>query len=112
MAENAPHGLLAGRRVYAFDGAHGFGDEHTRYLSAVLPREGWSDEDLHFYVPPFADAGRLVAAAVAQGGADREKVRQAVWEIGGFDEHGDPPDPRVGVWRRDRDGRLICETVW
>jgi hypothetical protein len=112
LAENAPHGLLAGRRVYAFDGAQGFGDAHTRYVLANLPREGWSDEDVRAFVPQAADAGELVAKAVAQGGADREAVRRAVWAIGGFDEHGDPPDPRVGVWRPGADGGLTCETVW
>jgi hypothetical protein len=113
LAENAPHGLLAGRRVYAFDGAQGFGDAHTRYVLPIVPLDGWSGADLHAYVPQLRQAGELVARAVERGGADREAVLRAVWELGGFDEHGDPPRGPVGVWRTGgSEGALTCEAVW
>jgi hypothetical protein len=109
IARNAPHGLLAGRRVYAFDGAQGFGDAHTRYLLPQRPLDGWTDEDVLAFLPPVAAAADLVTQAMQAG--DRAAVRDAVWELGGFDEHGDPPERRCGAWRMDGDG-LSCDAVW
>jgi hypothetical protein len=109
IAGNAPDALLTGRRVYAFDGAQGFGDAHTRFVLPYRPREGYTDDEVLAFLPPVRDAADLVRGALEAG--DRGGVRDAVWELGRFDEHGDPPERRCGVWRSSGGG-FTCVDVW
>jgi hypothetical protein len=56
-----------------------------------------------------ARAARLVAGAIAAGAATRAEVLAACRASGPFDEHGDPLDPPVWLWRADADWTLRPE---
>jgi hypothetical protein len=43
-------------------------------------------------------AADLVVRAVADGATDRPATLAAPRRLGGFDAHGDPPDPAVWLW--------------
>jgi hypothetical protein len=53
-----------------------------------------------------ARAAQLVVDALAGGAATRAEVLDACRAAGPFDEHGDPIDPPVSLWRADADWRL------
>ena len=89
VARNAPHGLFNGRRVYAFDGAQGFGDAHTRYLLPAVPREDWTDAEVLDLLPQVRDAGELAI--------------RGDWDV--------PVPRRCGVWRPEGRG-FSCVAVW
>jgi hypothetical protein len=44
-------------------------------------------------------AADLVVRAVAEGATDRPATLAALRRLGGFDAHGEPPDPPVWLWR-------------
>jgi hypothetical protein len=46
-------------------------------------------------------AAELVVGALRDGASDRSEVLAAVRALGPFDEHGDPVDAPVWLWRAD-----------
>jgi hypothetical protein len=103
--EIAAAASLAPLPVIAFDGAQGaaLGEREVRLVSPIAPQPGWSVADLHAGLALACRAAGLAAAAHARG--DRAGVLAALREQG-FDEHGDPLDPPVWLWRADRAWRL------
>jgi hypothetical protein len=97
---------LAPLPVVAFDGVQGAGLGAGREVRLALPFA--AGEDL-------AGAGmarraaELVVAALRDGAGDRPGVLGALRARGPFDEHGDPVDPPVWLWRADDDWTLSAE---
>src|SRR5256885_877779 len=54
-------------------------------------------------------AAELVVAALQHGARDRLALLAALRALGPFDEHGDPVDPAVWLWRADADWGLTPE---
>ena len=54
-------------------------------------------------------AAELVVAALRGGASDRAAVLNALRALGPFDEHGDPLDPPVWLWRASEDWTLTPE---
>jgi hypothetical protein len=52
-------------------------------------------------------AAALVAAGLRTGTREREGLLAAMRELGPFDEHGDPVDPPVWLWRVGQDWALV-----
>ena len=100
---------LAPLPVVAFDGVQGAelgaGREVTVALP-VAPADGVVVGDVLFFVEPARRAARLVAAALAGGARNRARVLFAMRAAGPFDEHGDPVDPPVWLWRAADDWSL------
>jgi hypothetical protein len=97
---------LAPLPVVAFDGVQGapLGDE--RDVQVAMPfAEG---EDFAGVAAARRAAG-LVVAALGDGASDRASMLAALRELGPFDEHGDPVDPPVWLWRADADWALTAE---
>lgn len=91
----------AGLPVIAFDGVQD--GRSVPDLRLVLPFAPGQD-------PAGSDAARraaeLVVDALGAGAADRSAVLAAMRARGHFDEHGDPIDPPVWLWRADADWTL------
>ena len=51
-------------------------------------------------------AASLVVEALRGGARDRASLLAALRELGPFDEHGDPVDPPVWLWRAAEDWTL------
>lgn len=103
---------LAPLPLVAFDGVQGADlGEHPDVGVALpfAPVEGVEHRDQFRGAHHTRVAARFVAAAVRGGATDRAAVLAAVRELGPFDEHGDPVDPPVWLWRADRDWRLAPE---
>ena len=100
---------LAPLPVVAFDGVQGAelgaGREVTVALP-VAPADGVVVGDVLFFVEPVRRAARLVAGALAGGASDRAGVLAAMRTAEPFDEHGDPFDPPVWLWRAAGDWSL------
>jgi hypothetical protein len=90
--------------VIAFDGAQGLDLGSGRDVLLALAFA----EDLSG-AREAAGAARLVTAALAAGAATRAEVLAACRAAGPFDEHGDPVDPPVWLWRADAAWRLAPE---
>ena len=57
-----------------------------------------------------ADEARRAARLIAEAGAsDRASLLRALRVAGPFDEHGDPVDPPVWLWRADASWVLRAE---
>jgi hypothetical protein len=102
---------LAPLPVVAFDGVQGAGLGAGREVRVALPfapRDGEPGSDDVFTVGPARRAARLVAAGLrARAGAgDRAALLAAMRAAGPFDDHGDPVDPPVWLWRADADWTL------
>ncbi|MFL5845788.1 MAG: hypothetical protein ACJ762_13960 [Solirubrobacteraceae bacterium] len=91
---------LAPLPVIAFDGAQGADLGEGRDLRFAMP---FGPEDDLEGVAAARRAAQLVAEAVASGQGVLEALRAA----GPFDEHGDPVDPPVWLWRDGRPDRPI-----
>jgi hypothetical protein len=107
--EIARAGALAPLPVVAFDGAQGADLGAGRDVSLALPvapADGVVVGDVLFFVEPARRAARLVAAALNDGARDRSAVLAAMRAAGPFDEHGDPVDPPVWLWRAADDWSL------
>jgi hypothetical protein len=94
---------LAPLPIVAFDGVQGAALEGD--VSVALP-----------FAPDGGDlegaarrAAELVVEAVRTGAADRGAMLEALRVLGPFDEHGDPVDPPVWLWRAGSDWRLLPE---
>jgi hypothetical protein len=97
---------LAPLPVVAFDGVQGADLGAGRDVRLALPyAEG---EDLAGVVAA-RRAAALVAEALRGGAADRATLLGALRSLGPFDEHGDPVDPAVWLWRAGADWTLTAE---
>jgi hypothetical protein len=95
--------------VIAFDGIQGaaFDPGHDVQLALPFaPVGGYEHPDLFAGVERTRAAAALVVDAVGAGLGDRDSVLAAMRERGGFDNHGDPVDPPVWLWRRGPDWTL------
>jgi hypothetical protein len=99
VKETAPAPLIA------FDGIQGL-DVGERDVWVALP---FASDPSHGIEA--ARAAQLVVDALAQGAATRAEVLAACRAAGPFDEHGDPIDPPVSLWRADADWRLTPESA-
>jgi hypothetical protein len=90
--------------VIAFDGVQGLDIGFDRDVWVVLP---FAEDPTHGVEA--ARAARLVVDALATGARTRADVLAACRAAGSFDEHGDPVDPPVWLWRADRDWTLRPE---
>jgi len=91
--------------VVAFDGVQGaaLGEREMHLALPYAPAEGAIGvADLLAGVERARAAAELLVRAHAEGAANRAEMTLALRELGGFDEHGDPPDPPVWLWRADR----------
>ena len=94
VRETAPLPLIA------FDGIQGL-DVGDRDVWVALP---FAQDPTHGIEA--ARAARLVVDALAGGATTRAEVLAACRAAGPFDEHGDPIDPPVSLWRADAAWRL------
>jgi hypothetical protein len=96
---------LAPRPVIAFDGVQGADLGPGRDVRLALPfgppGAGDTLDALFRGVPSARRGAELVADAVRGGAADRAAILAALRAAGPFDEHGDPVDPPVWLWRAD-----------
>jgi hypothetical protein len=92
--------------VIAFDGAQGLELGAGREVHVALPFAADATHGIEA-----ARAARLVAGALAAGARSRAEVIDACRAAGPFDEHGDPVDPAVWLWRADDVWRLSPERV-
>ena len=100
---------LAPLPVVAFDGAQGAGLGTGRDVTIALPvapADGVVVGDVPVLRRAARRAARLVAGALAAGARDRAAVLSAMRAAGPFDEHGDPVDPPVWLWRAADDWSL------
>jgi hypothetical protein len=98
VKETAPLPLIA------FDGIQGLDVGFDRDVWVVLP---FAEDPTHG--TEAARAARLVVEALAGGARTRAEVLAACRAAGPFDEHGDPVDPPVWLWRADADWSLRPE---
>jgi hypothetical protein len=87
--------------VVAFDGIQGLDVGFDRDVWVVLP---FAEDPTHGIEA--ARAAQLVADALAAGARTRGDVLDACRAAGPFDEHGDPIDPPVWLWRAEPDWTL------
>ena len=86
--------------LIAFDGIQGL-DVGDRDVWVALP---FAQDPTHGIEA--ARAARLVVDALAGGATSRADVLAACRAAGPFDEHGDPIDPPISLWRADAAWRL------
>jgi hypothetical protein len=94
---------LAPLPLVAFDGVQGaaLGDREVRLALPYAPVSGFRIPELLSGAGRAHAAADLVVRAVADGAADRPAMLAALRGLGGFDAHGDPPNPPVWLWRAD-----------
>jgi hypothetical protein len=95
---------LAPLPVIAFDGVQGAdlgAGREVRLALPVAPAPGVVVGDVLFFVEPTRRAAQLVVAALHQGTGDRATLLSEMRRLGPFDDHGDPVDPPVWLWRAD-----------
>ena len=105
---------LAPLPVIAFDGVQGADLGAGREVLLALPFAPSTDlpsGDLFAGVGRARRAAELVVDLLAAGAADRGSVLAGLRESGQFDEHGDPVEPDVWLWRADDGWRLEPERV-
>jgi hypothetical protein len=103
---------LAPLPVVAFDGVQGAdlgAGRDVRLALPVAPAPGVVVGDVLFFVEPTRRAAQLVVAALHQGTGDRAALRAEMRRLGPFDEHGDPVDPPVWLWRAGDDWSLVAD---
>ena len=89
--------------VMAFDGVQGADLGDGREVTLALPfapSPGISPGDVFAGVEQARRAAELVVEALAAGARDRASVLARLRSLGSFDEHGDPVEPDVWLWRR------------
>ena len=103
--EIARAATLAPLPVIAFDGAQGASLGAGREVCLALPFAPGPE-------PPFTGvdearrAAQLVVGAFEGGARDRAAMLAALRAHRGFDQHGDPVDPPVWLWRARADWAL------
>ena len=104
---------LAPLPVVAFDGVQGAaGLAAGRDVCVALPYapvEGLAPPVLFAGVERAGRAAELVVAALRDGARDRPDLLAALRALGPFDDHGDPVDPPVWLWRAGADWALAPE---
>jgi hypothetical protein len=87
--------------IVAFDGVQRAALDPGRVLVALpfAPRERVAAVDLFLGVERARRAAELVVAALRDAAPDRATVLASLRAAGRFDEHGDPVDPPVWLWR-------------
>jgi hypothetical protein len=96
--------VAAGLTVIAFDGVQG--GVRAPDLRLALP---FAPGDDHAGTTAARRAASLVVEALDGGAGDRASVLTALRALGPFDEHGDPIDPPVWLWRVAEDWALEPE---
>ena len=89
--------------MIAFDGVQGAALGAAREVRVALPFAAGSER---VGVDEARRAAELVVAALQHGARDRPALLAALRAVGPFDEHGDPVDPAVWLWRADADWGL------
>ena len=100
---------LAPLPVVAFDGVQGAdlgAGRDVRLALPVAPADDVVVGDVLFFVEPTRRAAELVVGALRSGAAERAAVLRELRRVGPFDEHGDPIDPPVWLWRAGEDWSL------
>jgi hypothetical protein len=99
---------LAPLPVLAFDGSQGADLGAGREVRMALPfaPAAMSAAELFSGLGHTRRAAELVVAVVGAGAADRAAVLTGLRALGLFDEHGDPTEPEVWLWRAHADWRL------
>jgi hypothetical protein len=94
--------------LVAFDGVQGadLGDRDAFVAMPYGPVDDLPPEDVLAGVGAAARAAELVAALVREGARDRAALLAALRAHESFDEHGDPVDPEVSLWRAGPDWAL------
>jgi hypothetical protein len=89
--------------LIAFDGAQGaaLGDREIRVALPFEPVDGVATRDLLAGVERARHGAQLIAQALGDGATDRAAMLATLRRLGGFDIHGDPPDPHVWLWHAD-----------
>jgi hypothetical protein len=93
-----------GLPVIAFDGVQGADLGTGRAVRMALPfapLDGAPFDHLVFGAEQARRGARLVAGALRSGARDRAEVLAAARAAGSFDDHGDPIDPPVWLWRAE-----------
>jgi hypothetical protein len=103
---------LAPLPVIAFDGAQGAALGAGRDVLLALPHapaDGVDPEALFDGRVAAGHAARLVLDAAGQAEGDRAALLATLRRLGPFDEHGDPVDPPVWLWRARDDWSVVPE---
>jgi hypothetical protein len=98
--------------VIAFDGVQGAALGSQPNIALALPFApvaAVSHHELFSGVTKAHEAAELIASCAAQGVGDRQSTLVALRNSGRFDEHGDPIDPDVWLWRADSAWDLVPE---
>jgi hypothetical protein len=93
---------LAPMPVIAFDGIQGAEldeEQEVRLALPTAPAASVAPDDLFAGVESARRAAELVASALAAGVRDRTAMLAELRRRGPFDDHGDPLDPPVWLWR-------------
>ena len=92
--------------VISFDGIQGANLGRGREVRVALP---FSPVEGDILVEHARRAAELVVAALREGASDRAAVLAHLRRLGPFDEHGDPVDPPVWLWRAADDWTMEPE---
>src|SRR5439155_12055087 len=106
--EIARAAALAPLPVVAFDGVQGADLGADRDVRVALP---FAPGDGRVGVEQARRAAELLVAALRQGARDWPSLLGALRELGPFDEHGDPVDPPVWLWRASADWTLVAHVA-
>jgi hypothetical protein len=93
---------LAPMPVIAFDGIQGAEldeEQEVRLALPTAPTTSVAPDDLFAGVESARRAAELVVSALAAGVRDRTAMLAELRRRGPFDDHGDPVDPPVWLWR-------------
>src|SRR3954454_4269694 len=100
---------LAPLPVVCFDGVQGAdlgAGRDVRIALPVAPAGDVRPGEMLFFVEPARRAASLVADGLRAGARDRAALLTAMRAAGPFDEHGDPVDAPVWLWRADEEWRI------
>jgi hypothetical protein len=81
----------------------------VRVALPVAPADDVRPGEVLFFVEPARRAAQLVVSALRDGATDRATVLAAMRAAGPFDDHGDPVDAPVWLWRADAEWRLEAD---
>jgi hypothetical protein len=111
-AEIADAAATAPLPLVAFDGVQGAAVGDDRDVCVALPYrpvDGVATDAVLAGVERARWGAELVVRALAEGAVDRPGMLAGLRRLGGFDVHGDPPEPPVWLWRADAAWALRAE---